>query len=369
MIESISDFRAYLEEQTDDVVLERMLSRVSDEYDKREGSIIYDSLAPASIEASIIYSDLDDANDENDIDTASRETVIDKCTQRALVMKEASPAVLKVEFKPDGIEVPLGTRFNSDTTTYAVTGATEVTCEEAGIVGNEYLGEILPIDNVPNLESATITAVEIYGEDDESTDSLRQRYKDSFDSKAFGGNKQQYREQTMALGGVGGVKVIAAAEKDMDGSVVPVGQSRLVIVSSAFTPATDELIKKVQDYFDPNKDGKGDGMSPIGDTCIVKSAEGVKINVSATFTVDANKTFDDLSDAITKAVNDYITSVAQKWQKETSHVVRIAQIESAILGVEGVVDITGTKINDSTENLILTEFQIPQMGAVTNGQS
>lgn len=366
MINTIADWREYLQKQTDSVVLDRMLSRVSDDYDKREGAIIYDSLAPASLEAAIIYSDLDDANDENDIDTASREAVIDKCTQRAILMKEASPAILKVQFEPEGVEVPLGTRFNSDLTTYVVTGPTEVTCEEAGVIGNEYIGEILPIDNVVGLESATIVSVEIYGEDDEETDSLRQKYKDSFDAKAFAGNKQQYREFTLALGGVGGVKVIAAAERDPDGNIIHRGHCMLVIISSAYTPATPELIKKVQDYFDPNQDGYGNGMSPVGDACAVRSAEGVPINVSGTFTFEPGKSYDTMAPQIEKAISDYILSVAKKWQKATAHVVRIAQIEAAILNIDGIIDVTGMTINGQKENIVLTEYKIPEMGEVTN---
>jgi uncharacterized phage protein gp47/JayE len=51
-------------------ILERMLNRVSDDKDKREGSIIYDALAPAAIELESIRADLDDAEYEPDIDTA-----------------------------------------------------------------------------------------------------------------------------------------------------------------------------------------------------------------------------------------------------------------------------------------------------------
>lgn len=345
------------EDQTEDVILERMLSNVSDEYDKREGSIIYDSLAPASIMMAIIYSDLDDANDENDIDTASRDTVIDKCTERSITPKSASAAVLKVEFKPDGIEVPLGTRFNSDTTTYVTTGASEVTCEETGEIGNEYIGEILPIDNVAGLESATIASIEVYGEEEESTESLRTKYHNSFGGKAFGGNIAQYKEYTMAISGVGGVKVIPCWNGPLT--------TKLIIISSAYTPASDELVKKVQDYFDPNKDGKGNGMSPIGDVCTVVSAEAVAVNVTANITLDTG--YEYPTTAINTAVSNYIATLQKQWADQTIHIVRVAQIESAILSVEGVIDISNVAINGVKSNLTLSDYQIPTMGAVTNG--
>ena len=35
---------------TFEAILERMLGRVDDSFDKREGSVIYDALAPAAVE-------------------------------------------------------------------------------------------------------------------------------------------------------------------------------------------------------------------------------------------------------------------------------------------------------------------------------
>lgn len=356
-----------ISEQDEDTILQRMLSNVSDDYDKREGSIIYDSLAPASVEAAIIYSDLADANEENDIDTASRDTVIAKCAERTISPKEASPAVLKVKWSPSDISVPKGNRFNSETTTYVVTGDNEVTCEENGVIGNEYIGEILPIDNVAGLESATIVSVEVYGEEEESTESLRERYHNSFGSKSFGGNKAQYREYTRQISGVGGVKVIAAGEKDTDGVTDRAkGTTKLVIISSAYTPASDKLVKTVQNYFDPNQDGKGDGMSPVGDHCTVVSAEGVTVNITASITFDTGYDFSSLSSSITSAIKTYVDSVAKEWEKSTSHIIRLAKIESAIVGITGVLDVSSVKINDEPSNLILTEYKIPVMGVVSN---
>ena len=47
------------EEVTYEEILERMLERVPDDMDKREGSLIYDALAPAAIELQIMYIELD----------------------------------------------------------------------------------------------------------------------------------------------------------------------------------------------------------------------------------------------------------------------------------------------------------------------
>ena len=43
------------ESQTAPVILKRLLKNVPDKYDKREGSVIYDALAPAAIELAEAY--------------------------------------------------------------------------------------------------------------------------------------------------------------------------------------------------------------------------------------------------------------------------------------------------------------------------
>ena len=47
------------EENDFDTLMERMLENVSDELDKREGSVIYDAIAPAALELANMYVALD----------------------------------------------------------------------------------------------------------------------------------------------------------------------------------------------------------------------------------------------------------------------------------------------------------------------
>ena len=57
-------------------ILERMLSRVPNSFDKREGSIIYDALAPAALELQRVYIELNSILSDAYGDTASREYLI-----------------------------------------------------------------------------------------------------------------------------------------------------------------------------------------------------------------------------------------------------------------------------------------------------
>ena len=46
-------------------------------------------------------------------------------------------------------------------------------------------------------------------------------------------------------------------------------------------------------------------------------------------------------------------------------VVRVSRIEAKILDINGILDIQNTAINGSSNNLQLTEFQIPVWGGIT----
>mgnify|MGYP000166977145 CR=1 FL=1 len=75
-------------------------------------------------------------------------------------------------------------------------------CETPGVIGNQYLGSMVPIEYIEGLETAKLTKVLIPGEDREDTEDLRTRYFNSFNAQAFGGNVQDYLEKTNAIPGV-----------------------------------------------------------------------------------------------------------------------------------------------------------------------
>ena len=344
------------ENQTYEVILQRMLDNVSSDVNKREGSIIYDALAPAAVELASAYIAFDSMLQETFGDTASREYLLRLCRDRGITPTEATQAICTVEFT--GAEVPVGNRFSGGNTTYVYVGNNQVQCEETGAIGNEHIGMIIPIDYVQGLETATITEIAIYGENEEDTESLRERYFGSFEEKAYGGNKKDYKNKTLGISGVGAVKVTPVWNGP--------GTVKLTILSAIFGKASTTLIETVQKVIDPNGDGKGDGLAPIGHIVTVDTPTEVAINISTTITYDNGYNWEVCKDKITQAVANYLLSLRKEWADSTELVVRIAQIDAAILGVQGVIDVTGTKLNSGTENITLEEFEIPIPGVISN---
>ncbi len=397
------------ENETYEVILERMLDRVSDQLDKRPSSLIYDTHSSTAIELQILYIELEYLIKNSYGDTAAREFLVMLCKDRGITPESATNAVLKGEFTPTDIDVT-GQRFNIGSLNYVVTeqiapGQYQVMCETAGVIGNQYLGQMIPMEYIDGLETATLTEVLVPGEDEEETEALRQRYFDSFNEQAFGGNRAAYLEAVRKIDGVGDVKVtrvwngdIRPAEmipgikvqtwynsiKDtLDAEVkawletmyeaakekkLTVGGTVLVTVVNSldYGEASSVLLESIQTELDPVQNaGEGYGLAPIGHVVSVKSAETVAVYVTTTVTFEEGSNWTNTKTAIEEVIKAYLLELRQEWAESSYLIVRVSQLETRILGVKGVIDITNTKINGSAENLSLGEYQVPTFGGVS----
>lgn len=401
-------------ENTDyDSIMERLLSRVSDKLDKREGSVIYDALAPAALEIADIYVVLQTMMDEMYADTASYEYLAKRAAERGIYPKEETSAVCKMIVKPADAAVSIGDRFNLNTLNYTVTesmtaGEYQVTCETAGTIGNQQLGSLLTVEtqnDLNDLQSAELTEVLIPGEDDEDVEDFRERYYGSIVNEAFGGNKADYKEKINDIEGVGASKTVRMWQKGYNPSIFlpdaavgewvekqsdeTLGQEvhkwisavykaakdkllttggtvRCRIISSEFKEPSEALVKKVQNIVDPDETtGEGDGLAPIGHVVKVEGVKSEKINVSFTGTYKSGQSFAALEESIQKVIDAYFLELAESWSSEDFLVVRKSRVEAKLLTLDGILDITELKLNGSSDNVTLDEDMIPIRGDVS----
>lgn len=347
------------EDMTYDVILKRMLDRVKNSIDKREGSIIYDALAPAAVELSIMYDELDTFLNEAFADTATREYLIRRAAERGLVPYPASCAVLKAEFIPNNVDV-IGKRFNCEEFNYVVTGKNEdgtytIQCETSGKEGEKTAGTLIPIDYINGLQTGNIVGVVIPGSDEEDTEDFRQRYINSLQSQAFGGNIADYKQKVMGIDGVGGVKVYKAAEWNGAGTV------KLVIQDSDFGKPSDELIEKLQTDIDPiPNQGEGIGIAPIGHQVTVTAVNEVAVNVTATMIDENGKDISNEVKSQAKAmIADYFKELNKSWAgKEKGITVLFMQIGARLQNIERVQTVNVQLNNMENYNIILEKDEI-----------
>ncbi len=353
------------EDQTYEKILERSLQRVGADVDKREGSLIMNAIAPVSAEHANIYILLDGIISDGYADTASREYLIKRCVERGITPHPATHAVLKGRFN---MEIPIGSRFNLDELNYKAIEFIEsksegealyyyyqMQCETVGTDGNKHFGELSSIEFISNDLEGSLIELLIPAEDDEDTEILRKKYFASFSSNPFGGNKQDYKEKTNSLDGVGGTVVIPVWAGG--------GTVKLIIIDSEFSKPTPELIAFVQEAIDPAPQGTGTGIAPIGHIVTVVGAEERSINVSCTVILLEGYTLIPVKAKIKEAIEGYLLEMRKAWENGNL-IVRVSQIENRILNIDGVLDVLNTKINGSTENLPLNIEEIPVIGNV-----
>lgn len=374
----------YLEAYTYEYILAQALAQVPNTVDKREGSIIYDALAPACYELAEFYMQLKQLVDQTYVLTSTGSYLDYRAAEAGLTRYAATYAVRKGTFL-DGtgnpIIVAIGARFstvaNANSINYEVTaqyapggvpvaGEYELTCETLGTAGNAYSGQLLPIDYISGLATATISDTITPARDAETDEELRARYILKVTKKSFGGNIAQYDELLKEQSGVGDVQIYPV----WDGG----GTVKISVIDAEYSAPDSAFITALQEIIDPTIDGSGIGLAPIGHVVTVVAPAEVAINVAATIALKSGYTIGQVTPLAETALSNYLLTLRQQWgvsdeYNNYSVEIYLAQISAIILGVTGVANVTSVQLNGSAADISMTETaatqQLPILGTVT----
>lgn len=344
---------------TYNALLHRALKRVSNHIDTSEGSFLFDAIAPCVAELYEAYLYIDELEKRVFADTAYGEYLERRAAERGIYRRPATYAIRKAY---SNVDVPIGSRWAKEELVYTVTekvqeGVFLTKSNQTGVIGNRYSGELVNMDFIENLTSATLGEVVIAGEDEEEDESLRLRYFSSFEKEAFGGNKRDYEEKIGNIEGVGVVKVYPT----WNGG----GTVKVRLLNSEHNVPSAELVQMVQELVDPiETSGEGLGIAPIGHKVTVEGAEEVELQITTQLTFKGTS-WENVRQDVEAVVERYFRELRSKWSGDDV-VVRISQIEARLLEIEGIIDVQGTKLNGSSTNLYLTDEQVPVLVGVTN---
>ena len=377
-----------LEQYTYKYLMSQALSFVDDSLDKREGSIIYDALAPACYVLAGYYMQLYQVVKNSFAVTATGEWLDQRVKESGITRREATAAVKRADFTDDAGQaavVRLGTRWSTVSSTNPITyrvtaqyeqngspvaGAYELTCETLGTIGQEYTGPIIPVDFVKGVAAATMSTTLIPGRDAETDDELRERYFDQMSAKAFGGNISDYRNKTREIIGVGDLQIYPV----WNGG----GTVKLSIVDTAFRAASNEFVQEVQNLIDPvnasGVQGDGLGIAPIDHKVTVVAPEEVAVNITASIVLQVPYEVGQVQPAVEQAIEAYMVELRHDWAtpnefNEYALSVYTSRITAAIVGVPGISNVTNVRLNGTAADITLQQTgqkqQIPVKGTVT----
>lgn len=347
------------ENQTLEVIRQRMIDNIDEPVDKRQGSVVWDLLSPAAIEFAQAYVALDLVlNFGLGLENIPREYLVLRCAAFGITPREALKATGQVTFAgTDGTVIPVGTRLSTDdvepiyfvtTEEGTITGGTvtvDAEAETAGVRGNVATGKItLVVGDLSGVTSVTNNVPFDGGADEESDESLLQRYLDRVRRPATSGNANHYRQWALEVAGVGDAKVFPVWNGP--------GTVKVVLLDVDKTAPAQSIIDEVSAYIE--------SMRPIGASVTVIGATEVPINVSATLTLATDKTLADAQNEFESLLIEYLKSLAF-----VDPIVRYSNIGRLLLDCSSVIDYTNLTVNGGTANVTIADDNVAVKGTVT----
>ncbi|WP_028553156.1 baseplate J/gp47 family protein [Paenibacillus sp. UNC451MF] len=345
------------EEQTQSAILQRMLDATSATIDKRQGSVTYDLLSPASIEMAMAYMELDNVLKLGFADTAYGPYLDLRCSEIGIERKSSVKASGSLTFNgPDGTILPKGTEVSTGgnapvyfltTTDGTLSGdsiAIPAEARSGGATGNVTIDAVkLVLGPLSGVVKVSNNAPFNGGIDTESDADLLARYMERVRRPATSGNANQYRQWALEIAGISDAKVYPIWNGN--------GTVKVSLLDMNKRAPEDSKIAEVANYIDY--------VRPIGATVTVVAATEINIHVSGSYTLKEGSTLEEARSQITKGLTDYFKTLAFH-----DPIVRYTQIANILLAADSIVDYSELTINGGTTNITIPDGSVPVAGTV-----
>lgn len=331
-----------------------MLNNVSNDFDKSNGSFVYDVLKTAAIEFEKRDQKNDDILNKMDIENLTGDELTRFVYQRSgLNRRIATYATTPVTIEGNPhTDINTGDLVAADEIFYEVIETTNlgetgkatviVRCQLPGIIGNVPANQItnFPV-TLPGITSVTNKEAVTTGYEEETDDSLRDRYYEKLQKPGKAGNEFHYLEWARSVAGVGKVKVFPRWQGALT--------VKVSILDLNIGVAEKALIDSVAAYIETQR--------PFGAIVTVATGEKLSINISAKLKLEQNVTIEDVKTPLENKITAYLKDLSY-----ASDYVSYAQIGREILSVPGILDYQNLLLNGGTENIQLKAESVPVVG-------
>lgn len=345
-----------------DSLLEEMLDSIDDDVDKREGSIVYNALAPAAGKLFELYTSLGQVLTLAFPQTSEAEYLEYITMSEGVERILATPSTRHFQAEGESGQVSEGDRFFVDNIyfvaqeTISIPGVFRAISEETGSNTAVYDPDtILPVEDIDGLESVAIIPDhenDSDGIDDESDSALLQRYWEKVENSPGPGNISDYIRWAKEIAGVG--NVLPEPLWNGDGTV------RIVILTPDGKQASQSLINEVQELIDPGSKGIGEGRAPVGAKVTVATAEVTYISATIPdLVIEQGYSLEQVKSNIEEALGDYLSKI------NPGGVVRVREAVSVVINANGVLDTGDLLLDGSRDNITLDITELASLGEVT----
>lgn len=347
------------ESQTYENLLADVLNNAPDDIDTRPGSIFYDAVSGILIKIAKYYTDLELIFSLSQTDTAAGEYLDAKASEYGVIRHEAAKA--KYAAVINGIVTEENERFFYNGMYFALKSDGTDWYFEAEEAGTEYNNIFpgtgaVPVDTILGLESAVFGRIIEYGTAPEDDESLRRRLKDKISGTGENGNKQHYKIWCESIDGVGKAKIFPLWNGP--------NTVKAALIDLRGLPCSENIVREVQQYVDPDGLGLGEGAAPIGAHFTAAAAESEFIDISVSVEIKQGSDLDAAKESIKSAVQDYFKSQVMNSGDTDEITVRVSEIGALISGIPDIADYRNLNINGSDENVQISCESVPVLGVI-----
>lgn len=375
-------------------ILDRMLSRIPNDIDKRQGSIVYDALAPMANEL---------ANLSFERQSAIALTYASKSVGKWLDLRVAEHGILRIAantfvgkavcwadeehtipyternglMEGSWLQIPDAFFPNGEVISFVVEkemdeGVFLIRAVQSGAAPNAYAEgtRLFPERYVVGVRSITLNGIETPGRDEESDEELFERFVDYISNPPFGGNRADYRDVLRQIDGMGGFKLYRADKEK--------GYVRVVVVGKDGKPPSPAFIAQVQQTIDPEggdgtSAGEGLGEAPMCHYVTIEGATAFPVDIDMHLQLNVGVSIGQVRADVEAVLEAYFLELVEQWDsliakgeyRYIDTIVRGALIDANVLnGVDGISDIQSTLLNGQPNNLVMAPDDIPQLGMV-----
>ncbi len=344
-----------------DTIHKSMLDNISDDYSKDVGTFTSDFLRTTAIGSSEIRKDINTLYSKLDMSNYSGSELDRQVKQKkGLTRKAATFSTTTANLTGTGsisvgdiFETEYGVQFRS-TEDKIITGNGSVGIEAVipGSSGNVGANSVtlIPV-TIPGITDVNNSQPATGGYDEETDQSLFERYLIEVQKPSTSGNVYHYMKWSREVPGVGYSKIFPLEYGNNTVGIIIADDNGLI--------PGQELIDSVQEYIDPGITGEGLGEAPIGAYCTVSAATAKNIDIAVTLEIDKSYTIEDIKEDIETSVAMYLKTIIF-----TGKSASYAIIGSLILDVDGVNDWSSLTLNGGQSNIGVGEKEIAILNSV-----
>lgn len=344
--------------------------------DVREGSVFMDMQIGHCMRIAKFYGDLSLLHGMIMPDTAAGEFLTEYAALDNIYRKSATSSCWSASF--EGTVPEAGTEFMCEDTYLTLRNMDGVLCLVANDPGEESNAllpgsDLIPVDNIDDLDSATLGELIIKGTAEETDESLRARWQGSKIDPEANSNVPQLKSLCEQREGIGRAKILSLWGGE--------NTVKAVLLSKMGQNISDEIVAEVQKYIDPIEkgygvivdgekyifgDGLGEGAANIGLHFLAASAKPVYLTVTATIDLKEGYTMEQVINAARGQITAYLAKIALEAPDKVFTTVRISNIGSIITAIPGVLDYDydSLAINGSGENMEIDQESVAVLAEV-----